>query len=292
MNNLEKIERAINFIENNLKEYIHLDAIAFEACSSKFHFHRIFQIATGETVFNYIRKRRLSEAADEILNTKLKIWEVANNYQFESPEAFSRSFKKAYGKTPTDYRHDGHKQIYFGRVKLSDKRLKHYQSNLTLEPDIREIGELTLSGRKLAINKGNIKKLIDTLYEIDSIQKKDVRFSCPEIFEIHLFVSNPEHFVNHDENSTFHKIVASKKSMLKTVSPDFITVKIPKGKYAVFTHKGTRADSYLTVDYIWATWMMKNDIETDERPAFEYYGDKYLGPEHPQSIIEYFLPVS
>ncbi len=292
MNNLEKIKRAIRFIEDNLKEDIHLDSIACEACSSKFHFHRIFQIATGETVFDYIRKRRLTEAADEILNTNLKIWEIANNYQFESPEAFSRSFKKAYGTTPTGYREKGTGHIYFGRVKLTDKRLKHYQLNLTLEPEIREIGELILSGRKLSVNKGNIEELISTLHLIDSIQKKDLSFSCPEVFEIHLFISDPDHFIDHDENSTFHKIVASKKDMLKTVPSDFIILKIPSGKYAVFTHKGTRADSYLTVDYIWATWMMKNDIETDERPAFEYYGNKYLGPENPQSIIEYYLPVS
>jgi AraC family transcriptional regulator len=287
MNNLEKINRAIRFIENNLKEDIHLYTIAFEACCSKFHFHRIFQIATGETVFNYIRKRRLSEAAEELQGTKLKIWEIANNYQFVSPEAFSRAFCKAYGKTPSDYRKKGIRQIYFGRVKLSEKRLKHYQLKLNLKPEIKTVEDITLSGRKLAVNKFNVNDIVKTWQEI--ISQREYK---PEIFEIHLYVSEPDNFINHDENSTFHRIVAAKTEMLKSVPNDFIPVNIPKGKYAVFTHQGTRYDSYLSVDYIWATWMMKNEVETDNRPAFEYYGNKYLGPDNPKSIIEYYLPIN
>ncbi len=292
MNNLDKIGNAINFIENNLKEDIHLDKIASEACCSKYHFHRLFQQATGETTFNYIRKRRLSESAKDILNTNLKIWEIANEYQFGSIEAFSRSFVKAFGKTPTEYRKKQKRQIYFGRVRLSTIRLKHYSSNINLEPEIRELDNLYLAGRKLAINKDNIDELIAAWYEIKANQNKLNSYEMPEVFEIHQFVSNPDHFIYHDENSTFHRIISARKDILKTVPDDFVSIFVPKGKYAVFTHNGTRIDSHLTVDYIWATWMMKNDIETDERPAFEYYGSQYLGPYNPNSKIEYYLPVS
>ena len=80
MNNLEKLERAITFIESNLKEDINLDSIAFEACCSKYHFHRMFKAVAGENVFQYIRKRRLFFASEEILKTRDKIATIASDF--------------------------------------------------------------------------------------------------------------------------------------------------------------------------------------------------------------------
>ncbi len=290
MNNFEKIEKAVDFIEENLKEDIHLEHISSEAFSSKYHFHRLFQHLTGETLFNYIRKRRLTEAASDILKTKQKIWLIAADYQFSSPEAFSRSFKKAFGVTPVEYRKKNERQIYFGRVKLSKEQLKHITSNITLEPVYKQVDKIILYGKELTITRKNIVPLIELWYKIKDLQQVGIKRKHISVFEIHRYVSNPNHFINHDNDCTFHKFVGAEESSLILIPDDFKQVIIPKGNYAVFTHTGTRYDARFSIDYIWGTWMMKNDIEQD-RPGYEYYGEKFLGPYHKNSLIEYYLPV-
>lgn len=106
MENQMKIQNSIDFIEKNLCEEINLDNLARHAYISKFHFHRLFHRFTGEAVMQYIRKRRLAEAARELNHTHETITDIALKYQFGSQESFSRAFKKMYGISPKEYRHN------------------------------------------------------------------------------------------------------------------------------------------------------------------------------------------
>jgi AraC family transcriptional regulator len=58
----------------------------------------------GEPVAEYIRRRRLMEAAKELLNTDDKIVDISLDYQFGSQEAFTKAFKKLYGIPPREFR--------------------------------------------------------------------------------------------------------------------------------------------------------------------------------------------
>ncbi|HNW32031.1 MAG TPA: AraC family transcriptional regulator, partial [Caldisericia bacterium] len=89
---IDKMQDAIDFMEAKLKEDIRLNDVAFEVGFSSFHFHRIFLANVGETVTEYMRKRRLSEAARELMETDHRILDIAVDYQFESQEAFTRAF--------------------------------------------------------------------------------------------------------------------------------------------------------------------------------------------------------
>ena len=63
------IQRAIDYIESHLTDEIDFESAAREAYSSSFHFQRVFSILCGITLGDYIRMRRLSLAASDILNT-------------------------------------------------------------------------------------------------------------------------------------------------------------------------------------------------------------------------------
>ena len=75
----KEIQEAINHIEMNLCEELTLDDIAKVIGFSKFYFHRIFQKEVGIPIYDYIRKRRLANAASVLLNTSIPILDIAIN---------------------------------------------------------------------------------------------------------------------------------------------------------------------------------------------------------------------
>ncbi|CAB1245588.1 Transposon Tn10 TetD protein [Clostridiaceae bacterium BL-3] len=107
------IRKSIEYINNNLDKKIGLEDIAGKVFLSKFHFHRIFHAATGKSVAEYIRRRRLEKAARELVNTDSKIVNIALKYQFSSQESFTRAFKKLYGVPPRKFRKDPNNSIAF-----------------------------------------------------------------------------------------------------------------------------------------------------------------------------------
>lgn len=58
----------------------------------------------GEPVAEYIRKKRLEEAANELLTTENKIIDIALKYQFSNQESFTKAFKRLYGIPPKEFR--------------------------------------------------------------------------------------------------------------------------------------------------------------------------------------------
>lgn len=98
------IQRSLDWIESNLHRKIHLEDVALASNFSKFHFHRIFQRTISMSVDDYIRMRRLASASVKLIHSDERIIDIAIEVQFNSQEAFSRSFKKVYGLSPGEYR--------------------------------------------------------------------------------------------------------------------------------------------------------------------------------------------
>lgn len=104
MNHAAAIQHALDYLEQNLREEIRVDDIAHAANFSTSHFHAIFQRATGCTVAEHLRKRRLSCAALDLALSRRSILDIAVEYRFDSQEAFTRAFKRLYGITPGLFR--------------------------------------------------------------------------------------------------------------------------------------------------------------------------------------------
>lgn len=100
-NNLQK---TLDYIEEHIKEEISLEQLSALCFYSAHHYHRVFQSVIGIPVADYIKKRKLSVAAGEIIGTDKKIIDIALDYGFNSHETFSRAFKRIFDITPNDYR--------------------------------------------------------------------------------------------------------------------------------------------------------------------------------------------
>ena len=107
MNWYERMNNAINYIEENLTGQVNFDVISKITCQSAVNFQRTFSIVTDITVNEYIRRRRMTLAAFEMQNSKIKVIDVAMKYGYESPEAFTRAFKEIHGISPMAARKEG-----------------------------------------------------------------------------------------------------------------------------------------------------------------------------------------
>ena len=95
------IQKAIEYVEANILENINYDQVAAQACSSSFHFQRVFSILCGFTLGEYIRIRRMSLAGNELIGSDAKIIDIAMKYGYDTPESFSRAFTRFHGISPS-----------------------------------------------------------------------------------------------------------------------------------------------------------------------------------------------
>jgi AraC-like DNA-binding protein/DNA gyrase inhibitor GyrI len=142
MNYYERIQQALDYIEENLTEPIELDALAAEAGMSLAVFYRLFYSLAGYTVKDYIRRRRLSYASMMLANTKMRIIDISLDCQFESQEAFTRAFRHRLGYTPNFCRSKN--ILYqFERIELMDTYFSIADKELIKKyPDIRVLKRL------------------------------------------------------------------------------------------------------------------------------------------------------
>ena len=104
MGGLEEIYRAIACIEANLQQPLSVSQMAAAAGYSLFYFSRLFTQLTGHSPYDYLMRRRLTDAALTLRRPEPPaVTQLAFDYQFGSPEAFSRSFKKLFGVPPAHF---------------------------------------------------------------------------------------------------------------------------------------------------------------------------------------------
>ncbi len=98
---------ALNYIEDNLDGEIDYAAVARTACCSQYHFQRSFVSLTDVPLSEYIRRRRLTQAALELQDINSKVIDIAVKYGYTSADAFTRAFAAMHGITPSKARVQG-----------------------------------------------------------------------------------------------------------------------------------------------------------------------------------------
>lgn len=97
---INSIEKSISFIESNLKSIITLDDLSKSAGISKYHLDRVFKTITNVTPMEYIRRRKLSSSIHELLNSNLKIIDIAFEYGFKYEQSYIRAFINLFKISP------------------------------------------------------------------------------------------------------------------------------------------------------------------------------------------------
>ncbi len=138
------IQRAIDYIEDNLTETIDYEEVSKKCYSSSYHFQRVFSILCGFTLGEYIRNRRLTLAGRELATTNAKVIDVAMKYGYESPDSFAKAFQKFHGVLPSQARSNGSNLKSFSRLVLKFS----LEGGTTMNYRIETKPALTLLGYK------------------------------------------------------------------------------------------------------------------------------------------------
>ncbi|MBO4362749.1 MAG: AraC family transcriptional regulator [Clostridia bacterium] len=101
---LTGIRDAIDFIESHLEDDIGAQDVADSVNFSPFFLQKGFSLMTGCGIGEYIRNRRLYQAAVDLRETKDRVIEIAARYCYETPESFTKAFSRFHGATPTQVR--------------------------------------------------------------------------------------------------------------------------------------------------------------------------------------------
>ena len=128
------IEKAIDYIESNLKNDIDNATLARIAGYSEYHFLRIFRETVHLTPADYIRKRRISEIVRHMMTESVPIVDLAFEYGFHSAENFTRAFRMEHHISPSTFRMMKNSLKLYDRMRFSSLDFCLEVSFLYLEP--------------------------------------------------------------------------------------------------------------------------------------------------------------
>lgn len=292
MDYITALERAILYIENHLGADLRVEDAAREAGYSYYHFTRLFSVILGESVGGYIKKRRLSEAAHQLLYSDKRILDIALEVGFGSAEGFSRAFKSVYHVSPVAYRKNRLDLLIGAKPRLDFPQLGHLSENLTVHPAIVEIPDIKTAGLRgrTTLNDNILPALwADFLTMTHRIPHKTpngrgfgICEACPE--------GNTLYTMNND--LPFTEIVAVEVESFDGLPAPFVQKTLKAGRYAVFTHTGSLSRLSDSFAYIWGTWFLETKEQLDEREDFELYDERFLGADNPDSQIDLYIPIS
>src|SRR5215510_8491375 len=148
MDTRERFLQSIEHLEAHLFEPVALAEAAARAELSPHYFSRLFRVLTGETFGGYVRRRRLSIAAERLMREEPppKLIDLALDCRYDSQEAFTRAFKDQFGVPPGAYRAQPRTAPFFFRSRIGAELLAHLKEVLDMQPEIREIDAFTVVG--------------------------------------------------------------------------------------------------------------------------------------------------
>jgi AraC family transcriptional regulator len=280
---VETLQKAIDYMEKHLLDDLTVDRIAKQANISPFHFQRAFSLLTGITVGEYLRRRRLTLAAQELSGTNAKVIDIALKYGYETPEAFSKAFRRLHGITPSEARNHSGTLVSYNRLVIQ-MRLKGAEP---MEYKIVQSDRFQIVGIKRRYSYANEEQMAEiprfwTEVNRDGTADRLVRLNNGQLKGL-LGVC-----VVCNEEKTMDYWIATQYD--GDAPEGFSTLEIPAAKWAVFAVNGPMPHAMQNAwKRIFSEWLPSSGYEIAGTPEMEVYpaGDPY-SPEYRSEI---WIPV-
>lgn len=275
---LQRILKALTYIENHIDEEIEMGQLAKVACYSSFHFHRIFQTIVGETAGQYIKRLRLEKAAGKLYHSDRTVTEIALNANYSTPSAFTKAFKQFMGKSPIDYR-----AFQMLGNEIITKQLKELPM---IKPDkIEKISDLNvLFVRRVGsytTTPAEAWKVMDAFIHSEKLENQR---------QFGIYHDDPA--VTSEDKLRSDACIEAPASVKGKGEIGKTTLK--GGKYAQFTHVGSYESIKDTFNSIFLKWLSQSGEQFDEsRSVFcEYLKREFVKTDPSQLITKIYIPLN
>ncbi|MFD1031544.1 AraC family transcriptional regulator [Metaplanococcus flavidus] len=273
---VESLQRAIDYMEEHIEEHLSVEQIAKEANSSVFHFQRTFAILTDCSVAEYLRRRRLTLAAQELSATDQKVIDIAYKYGYDTPEAFSKAFRRQHGITPSEARkHLGELQS-FNRlaIQVNLKGALPMKYRIVEKESFQAIGVK----RDFSMSDGeNMNGIPQMWMEVNQDGTSDAiaQLSNGEINGLLGICTN------YQNGATMDYWIAAESN--QPVPEGFLEMEVPASKWGIFEVHGAMPEAMPKVwKQIFSEWFPSNHYENagtaemEVYPAGDAYSDDYV----------------
>ncbi len=269
MNDLMKMNEVIEYIEDHLESKIDYDEVTKIAGYSWFYIQRIFSAIAGVTISEYIRRRRMTLAASELMDSGIRILDLAVKYGYESADSFSRAFRNVHGVSPSEARKENGALKTYQPMSfiISVKGEKEITYRMESHNEMRIVG-LVRHFKAPENNEMDVNTFWNELYS-DGSHERIAELADGDIRGVHGFL----HVI---DNETVDYIIAS---FSEREIPDGMQVyTVPKSKWAIFEGKGPVG---IAIEELWrkiySEWLPSTKYahaETMEIECFKYSDNK------------------
>jgi AraC family transcriptional regulator len=271
-------QKALWYIESHLAAPLTLDEISEVSGVSRFHMVRAFGAATGLSVMRYVRARRLSEAARGLAGGAPDILALALDADYGSHEAFTRAFRDHFGVTPESVR----AATCLDHLKLQEPILMDSTASDHLSaPRFETTKPLLVAGvgdRFSHENGAGIpglwQRFHQTVADFPGRTGQVAYGVC----------------CNGDDAGNFDYIAGVEVKDFSDLPREFMRVRIPAQKYAVFTHREHISTIRRSINAIWNQWLPNSGFQVADAPNFERY-DESFDPNTGEGGFEIWVPI-
>lgn len=276
----DSVQNSIHYIEENLSDKIEIDKLSKIAFLSPFYYQRLFNRLVGKPVMEYIKLRRLANAADYLItNGDSRIIDVAYRFGFENHETFTRTFKLTYGMTPENYRGSPCQLTHFLipdislNYRLVDENVPLISDGITLEVSRKHLDEPRLfAGMSIQNPMGDTPgvDLLGELWNKFHSLKSSISDILPNGQEVG--VSSPGEIPE-----CFTYFTGAEVSCINDMLSEFSVWSMPIGNYIICSFEAE--NFYLLTsnalnkarDYMFGVWMPNHNLATELFMAELYY---------------------
>ncbi|WP_436773765.1 AraC family transcriptional regulator [Yinghuangia sp. YIM S09857] len=282
---LERLNRAMDLIEDNLAGDVDVRELARVAATSEYHFRRMFSALAGMPLSEYVRRRRLTVAAAEVLAQDRTLLDVAVRYGYGSGEAFARAFRAVHGVGPAEARRAG--VALRSQQRLSFHLVVEGTGNMRYR--VVEKDAFRLVGRKARVplvHEGMNPEIVEFMRALDPDEVRRIEALSDQ--EPRGLVNVSDDLADSRAEGTeldyYHGVVTSAE-----VPDGLDALPVEAGTWAVFEHSGPFPE---TLQYLWrdvfTQWFPSNPYRS--RPGPEMVQTR-LSADGTHADAELWIPV-
>lgn len=276
---VQRLNDTIAYIEAHLDGEIAYEELGRLACCSPYHYQRMFGYMAGVPLAEYIRRRRMSRAAEDLQAGDGKIVDLAAKYGYESPTAFNRAFQSVHGVAPSQARTKGQALRFFPVIsfQITIKGAVEMEYRIEEKQAFRVVGVSVPLAAEVEKNFAAIPQAWGRVAQDGTLEKLAGKMEGAPAGVLGISLCG-------GEADTWKYIIGVASGQAADGFEEYV---IPAYTFAVFPGAGPSAGIQDLERRIITEWLPASGYEYDNGPDVEVY----LNPDPANAKYEVWIPV-